>query len=257
MSIHIKNQEEINKMRKAGKVLAATLSHLHQFIKPGITTSYIDKIAEEFILNKGATPSFKGLYGFPNACCISVNDEVVHTIPNNKPLKSGDILTVDCGAYLNGFHSDSALTYFVGDVDQDTQDFVFLTRRVMQEACAMVKPGRKIGDISNHIQTQIQKKGHFIIKQLIGHGIGKEVHEEPEVPNFGKKGSGPTLKEGMTICIEPIVGYSSNKIIEHDDHWTLTTNDGGLACQEEHTILVTNSGFEILSLRDEETWLNS
>jgi len=255
MAIHIKNPQEIQKMKAAAKILAATFSILNKHIKPGMTTRQVDKIADDYIVSQGGSPSFKGYHGFPNACCTSVNEEVVHTIPSDKVLKDGDILTVDCGVYLNGFHSDSALTYFIGEVDDDTRAFVMTNRKVMQEACKMVRPGRRIGDISHFIHSYVSKQGYKIVKPLIGHGIGKNLHEEPEVPNYGRKGSGPVLKSGMTICIEPILAYSNAQILELDDGWTIVTADNGLACQEEHEVLVTDTGFEILTLREEENWL--
>lgn len=255
MAINIKTPAEIEIMRQSGRILAATFSMLMNNLKPGISTQELDKIAEDFIRSQGATPACKGYKGYPATLCTSVNDEVVHTIPSSKQIKDGDIITLDCVVNYQGYLTDSAITCFVGNVNQNTQNFVFTVRNILQEAIKLVKPGIRLGDISNYIETETKKAGFHIIKELIGHGIGKQMHEEPEVPNYGKKGSGPVLKPGMTICIEPIVGMNTKHIGELADHWTIVTQDGTLACQEEHTVLITDTGFEVLTLRDDENWL--
>lgn len=253
MSATIKNDQEIQIMRKAGKILADVLSYVQSIAKPGVSTAFLDKKAEEFILDHNAEPGFKGFHGFPGTLCTSINDEVVHTIPSpEKILKDGDILTVDAGVRLNGYNTDSATTFGIGKIDQDTEDFIEKVREVLYGAIKLIKPGVKTGDIGSYIYKEINNAGFYIFKELIGHGIGQTLHEDPEVPNFGKPGKGISLIPGMTICIEPIVGYSTKQIDTLDDQWCIVTRDGGLSCQQEHTILVTQTGFEVLTLREEE-----
>jgi methionyl aminopeptidase len=252
MQHNVKNEQEIQIMRKAAKILADTLSYVQTIAKPGVTTLFLDQKAEEFILDHNALPAFKGFSGFPCTLCTSVNEQVVHTIPSKQVLKDGDIITVDAGVKLDGYNTDSATTFGIGNIDQNTEQFIEKVREILYGAIKLVKPGTKTGDIGAYIMNETKNAGFHIFKELIGHGIGKSLHEEPEIPNFGKQGKGTSLVPGMTICIEPIVGYSTNKMITLDDEWCIITKDGGLSCQQEHTILVTQSGFEILTLREEE-----
>ncbi len=250
MAISIKTAQEIEIMRRSGRILASVLSHIIEIAKPGVTTMELDQEAERMIREAGGTPAFKGYSGFPSTLCTSTNNEVVHTFPSDRELKDGDIITVDCGVDLKGFKTDSAVTILVGEVPKETKRFVEVTRSTLYGAIDLVKPGVRIGEIGHYIDTQIKSAGYHIIKELIGHGIGRELHEDPQIPNFGKPSKGAVLKPGMTICIEPIVGYSSRLIDTLPDGWTILTRDGGLACQEEHTILVTDTGYEILTSRE-------
>ena len=254
MGIHIKSKEEIQIMREGGKILADLLSLLCNLAKPGVSTLELDIVAEKFIKDHNATPSFKGYHGFPYSLCTAINDEVVHTFPSTRKLESGQILTIDAGVFYKGFHTDSASTITIGSVPRETGEFVDKVKEVLYGAIRLVKPGVRIGDISHFIESEIKSSGYFIIKELIGHGIGHELHEEPQVPNDGYKGYGAELLAGMTICIEPIVGFSTGRIKTMSDGWNIKTVDGGLACQHEHTLLVTDSGVEILTLREEENF---
>lgn len=253
MGVSIKNDKEIGIMRRSGKILSETLTFVQSKAKAGVTTAYLDKLAEEFILDAGAIPSFKGYQGFPGTLCIAVNDEVVHTIPSSeKVLQNGDILTIDGGVYLDGYHTDSATTFGIGEIDPDTESFIETVREILYGAIRLVKPGVKTGDIGYFIEKETKKAGFHVIKELIGHGIGQSIHEDPQVPNFGKPGKGVALKPGMTFCIEPIIGYSTRLIDTLDDDWCIVTRDGGLSCQQEHTVLVTQNGFEVITLRSGE-----
>jgi methionyl aminopeptidase len=252
----IKNQNEINLMRQSGKILAYVHEEIEKIAKPGVSTLELDKLAERLIREAGAIPSFKGVPGpvpFPASICIAIDDEAVHGIPRaDIILKEGQILTVDLGVCYKEFHTDSANTYAIGEIDEETNRFVESCRDSLYGAIKMVKPGVKTGAIGHYIETKIKKDGYHVLKDLIGHGIGKNLHEPPQVPNYGKPHQGTTLLEGMTICIEPIVAQNTRFIDTLDDHWTIATRDGSLACQIEHTILVTKTGYEILTLRSKE-----
>lgn len=255
----IKTPSEIELMRKSGKILAYVQEEIQKMAQPGVSTWDLDKHAEKLILEAGATPSFKGVKGvvpFPATLCISIDDEAVHGIPDKEIiLQEGQIVTVDCGVYYKGFHTDSATTYGIGQIDPNTNRFIESVRQTLYQAIKLVKPGVKIGEISNFIETKTNKDGYYVLKELIGHGIGRSLHEPPQVPNFGKPSQGPSLVPGMTFCIEPIISQGTRFIDTLDDHWTVVTRDGSLACQQEHTILVTQTGFEILTLRNNENFV--
>ena len=250
--ISIKTPQEIELMQIAGKIVGDTHNYLIPYIKPGITTKELDRLAEDFILSQNATPSFKGLYGFPGTICISVNDEVVHGIPGSRKLKDGDIVTLDIGACYKGYHGDSAWTYRVGKVSKEVEYLLKHTEQALYEGLKQVKPGNRIGDISSAIEEYATKHKLGVVKELVGHGIGTNMHEAPDVPNYGKKGTGPKLKEGMTICIEPMITLGNPDIGILDDDWTIVTQDGSPAAHYEHTILVTKDGYEILTPRNDE-----
>lgn len=252
MSINLKTPSEIASMRKAGKILAQILEECNNSAKPGMTTLDLEKIAERIIEENNALPSFKGYNGYPYILCVAVNEEVVHTFPSNKILKDGDLVTVDCGVKIDGLNTDAAVTFIVGTPDPDHKKFIDVVQEALYIGIRLVKPGAKTGDLGYAIEKHIKQNGYKIIKDLIGHGIGRELHEEPQVPNFGKQGKGPSLKPGMTFCIEPIVGYSTNKIMTLPDGWCIVTSDNSLSCQQEHTVLVTESGYEVLTLRENE-----
>lgn len=247
--ITIKSDREIELMRKAGEIVGNTHNYLKKYIKPGITTKELDKLANDFILKSDATPSFKNLYGFPGTICISVNEEVVHGIPSNRKLKNGDIVTLDIGACYKGYHGDSAWTYPVGEITSQVEALLKETEESLYAGLSVIKEGARIGDIGYAVSEVADKYNLGVVKELVGHGIGNEVHEDPDVPNYGKKGTGPILKEGMTIAVEPMLNLGTEEIYQLDDDWTIVTADDLPSAHFEHTILVTKTGYEILTKR--------
>ena len=247
--ITIKSEHEIKLMKEAGLMVSKTHKYLKDFIKPGITTKELDKLAEDYIRSLGGIPTCKGYEGFPCSLCTSVNDEVVHGIPSNRKLKNGDIITIDMVIGYKGYQGDAAWTYAVGDISDKKKYLMEHTEKALYEGIKMVKPGNRIGDISNAVEQYATKHKLGIVKELVGHGIGSNMHEAPDVPNYGKKGTGPKLKEGMTICIEPMLNLGIADIYIEDDDWTVKTYDGLPAAHYEHTILVTKEGYEILTPR--------
>ncbi len=245
--ITIKSDREIELLRIAGNVVYKTHQYLKPFIKEGITTKELDKLWEEFIRKEGCTPSFKGYDGFPYAVCISVNSEVVHGFPSNRKLKNGDIVTLDIGACWKGYHGDSGWTYAVGDISDDAQYIMEHTEKALFEGLKQVKPGNRIGDISYAIQKYAEEHNLGVVKELCGHGVGTDVHEDPEVPNFGIPNTGPKLKEGMVIAVEPMLTLGRPSVFLHDNNWTVDTLDHSLSGHFEHTIVVTKDGYEILT----------
>ena len=246
--IFIKNDKEIDLMRSAGRIVAETLLLIEQKVRPGITTKELDRIAEEFILSKGAKPSFKGLYGFPAALCISVNQVVVHGIPGGYVLKDGDIISVDCGAFLNGFHGDAARTFAVGNISEEARKLIKVTEESFFKGIEKARVGNRLTDISHEIQNYVETYGFSVVKQFVGHGIGRSVHEDPEVPNFGIPGRGPKLVKGMALAVEPMVNVGSSKVKTLNDDWTVVTSDGSLSAHYENTIVILPDGPEILTL---------
>ncbi|MDB1955220.1 type I methionyl aminopeptidase [Clostridium tertium] len=246
--IIIKNNKEIDLMRSAGRIVAETLLLVEEKVRPGITTAEIDRIAEEFITKHGAKPSFKGLYGFPASLCISVNEQVVHGIPGGYVLKDGDIVSVDCGAYLNGFHGDAARTFAVGNVSEEANKLIKVTEQSFFKGIECAKVGNRLTDISHGIQSYIEASGFAVVRDFVGHGIGRVVHEDPDVPNFGKPGRGPKLAQGMALAIEPMVNLGSYKVKTLNDDWTVVTSDGSLSAHYENTIVILPDGPEILTL---------
>lgn len=230
-------------------MVSKTHQYLKQFIRPGITTKELDKIAEDYIKKLGGIPTCKGYEGFPATLCTSVNDQVVHGIPNNRKLKKGDIITIDMVIGNKGYQGDAAWTYAVGEVSPQKKFLMEHTEKALYEGIKMAKPGNRIGDISNAIEQYATKNKLGIVKELVGHGIGTNMHEEPDVPNYGKKSTGPKLKEGMTICIEPMLNLGTADIYMEDDEWTIRTCDGQPSAHYEHTILITKNGPEILTPR--------
>ena len=247
--ITIKSKSEIELMRKAGYLVSLTHQYLKDFIKPGITTLELDKLAEEFIISRGGVPSCKGYEGFPCSLCVSINDEVVHGIPSSRKLVNGDIVTIDMVIGYHGYQGDAAWTYVVGSVSDEKKYLMEHTKKALYEGIKMVKPGNRIGDISNAIEVYAKKHKLGIVRELVGHGIGTKMHEEPDVPNYGLFGTGPRLKEGMVICIEPMLNLGSAEIGILDDDWTIVTQDGKPSAHYEHTVLVTKDGYEILTPR--------
>ncbi len=247
--INIKSEHEIECMRKAGEIVGNTHNYLKQYIKPGVTTKELNDLAEAFILKSGATPSFKNLYGFPGTICISINEEVVHGIPSSRKLKNGDIVKLDIGACYQGYHGDSAWSYPVGKVSTEVTRLLVQTEEALYQGLSVVHEGAHIGDIGYAIETYAKTHHLGVVKELVGHGIGTQVHEAPDVPNYGKTGTGPILKEGMTIAIEPMLNLGTPSVYMLEDDWTIVTGDDLPSAHFEHTILVTKNGYEILTKR--------
>ena len=246
--IIIKNDNEVSLMRKAGKIVGETLLLLKNEIKPGITTAELDKIAEEFITKHGAKPSFKGLYGFPSSLCISVNEQVIHGIPGEYMLKDGDIVSIDCGACIDGFHGDAARTFPVGNISSDAQKLIDITKESFFKGIEYAKVGNKLGDVSHEIQSYVEAAGFSVVRDFVGHGIGANVHEDPNVPNFGKAGIGPDLVKGMVLAIEPMVNIGNHKVKTLRNGWTVVTRDSSLSAHYENTVAILSDGPEILTL---------
>lgn len=247
--ITIKSDREIELMRKAGMLVSEMHKYIKPYIKEGITTRELDKLCEDFIVKHDGVPSCKGYEGFPCTLCTSVNEVVVHGIPNNRKLVNGDIITIDVVIGYKGYQGDAAWTYAVGEIDDDKKYLMEYTEKSLYEGLKMVKPGNRIGDISYAIQQYAESHNLGVVRELCGHGIGKEMHEEPEVPNFGIQNTGPRLRPGMVICIEPMITFGRRDVWLLDDEWTVVTQDGKPAAHYEHTVLVTEDGYEILTPR--------
>lgn len=234
-------------MKKAGRITAGALKHAGETITPGMTTYELDKIIHRYIVSHGAQPSFLGYGGFPGSACISVNDEVIHGIPGPRKLLEGDIVSVDVGAYIDGFHGDSCKTFAVGKISEEAEALLKSTEESLYLAISMAKPGVRLGDIGYAIQKYNEDNGYSVVRQFVGHGVGKDLHEDPEVPNYGKQGRGVRLTEGMVIAIEPMINMGTEKIYVMPDEWTVRTKDGKLSAHFEHTIAITNDGAVILT----------
>lgn len=245
--ITIKSKREIELLRIAGNVVYQTHQYLKPFIEEGITTEELDRLGEEFIRSKGCTPSFKGYEGFPSALCISINDEIVHGFPSKRKLKNGDIVTLDIGACYKGYHGDSGWTYKVGDISEDKEYVMKHTEKALFVGLDQIKDGARVGDIGEAIEEYAKEHNLGVVKELCGHGVGTDVHEDPEVPNYGKKGTGPKLKEGMVIAVEPMLTYGSPDVYLDDNDWTVKSLDGSVSGHYEHTVVVTKDGYEILT----------
>lgn len=248
--IILKSKREIDIMRKANKIVANTHAYLADKIKAGISTAEIDKLADEYIRSRGALPSFKGYQGFPASVCISINEEVVHGIPSNdRLLKDGDIVSIDIGSFYEGFNGDAARTYAVGEVSETARKLLDVTEKSLHKGIEKAVIGNRLFDISHAVQNYVESNGFSVVRDYVGHGIGRDMHEDPQVPNFGPPGKGPKLKEGMTLAIEPMVNVGSYEVETLDDDWTVVTKDRSLSAHFEHTIVITENGFEILSLQ--------
>ena len=247
--IPIKSETDLVKMRRACKVTGDTLKMIEEHIKPGVTTAQLDEIIEKFIREQGCTPSFKNLYGFPASACISVDDVVVHGIPSDKPLEEGQIVSIDVGACYGGFHGDAARTFAVGQITREKQRLIDVTRQSFFEGIKHARAGRRLGDVSHTIQQHVESNGYAIVRAMTGHGIGRRVHEEPNIPNYGQAGCGVMLKSGYTLAIEPMVNAGEFKVlIDQGDKWTCRTVDGSPSAHYENTILVRDGEPEILTL---------
>jgi methionyl aminopeptidase len=249
--IYYKTEEEIELVRKSSLLVAKTHAEIAGLIKPGITTLVLDKIAEEFIRDNRGVPAFKGYGGFPNTLCMSPNEQVVHGIPNDRVLEDGEILSVDCGVVMNDYYGDSAFTYEVGDVDAQTKQLLKVTKESLYKGIEQAVVGNRIGDIGYAVQQHAESFGYGVVRELVGHGVGKNLHESPEVPNYGRRGRGVILKEGLIIAIEPMINMGSKRIKQHNDGWTITTIDNKPSAHFEHTIVVRKGKAEILSCFEE------
>ena len=247
--ITIKSKSEIEKMRIAGKITGDALKLIEKHIKPGVSTLELDKIAFDFIKKQGATPSFLNYNGFPGSICASPNSQVVHGIPSkNVVLKEGDIISIDMGAYIGGYHSDAARTFPVGKISPEAQRLIDVTRESFFEGIKYATHGAKLGDVSAAIQEYVEKNGYSVVRDLVGHGIGKNLHEDPSVPNYGTKGKGVRLAQGMVLAIEPMVNEGRYDVVVLDDDWTCETEDGSLSAHYENTVVITKGECEILTL---------
>jgi len=245
-----KNQKEISIMRCGGKILAGILKKSANIVKPGISTIEIDEYIENYIIKNKAKPSFKNYKGYPYSSCISINDELVHGLPSQKTLNSGDIVSIDIGVYYEGYHTDAAITVPVGIISNEAKKLISITNKSLEEGIKLIRPKTKIGNIQNRIQSIIEESNYSVIRDLSGHGIGKRLQEFPSIPNVGSKGSGMELMEGMTFCLEPMVSMGSHKVITLEDGWTVVTADKSLSAHFEHTIAVTKDGYEVLTAID-------
>jgi methionyl aminopeptidase len=250
--VFYKTTEEIELMRISNLLVGKTHAVIAAMIRPGITTAELDKRAEEFIMDNGATPSFKNYHGYPFATCISVNDAVVHGFPNNIPLKDGDIISVDIGVYKNGFHGDSAYTYALGDASEEAMELLKITKESLYKGIEKAVAGNRIGDIAFAVQEHCEKKHRYgVVRELVGHGLGRSLHEDPQVPNYGKRGTGMKMQERLTIAIEPMVNLGVKEVFYDTDGWTVRTKDGKVSAHFEHTVCVMKGKADILSSFEE------
>jgi methionyl aminopeptidase len=247
LMILIKSDKEIQLMRRGGRILARILDELEKKTRPGVVTADLNNLAEDLAKKFGAKPSFKSYRNYPASLCVSVNSEVVHGLPKKRILREGDIVGLDFGLLYKGYYTDIARTVGVGKISSLARKLIFVTKKALDLGISQVKPGNHIGDIAFAIQNYVESKGFSVVRDLVGHGVGKKVHEPPQVPNFGKKGTGIKLEKGMTIAIEPMVNVGSHEVKILPDGWTFVTSDGGLSCHFEHTVAVTEDGFEILT----------
>ena len=243
----LKTANTIKKMREAGRLSALALKVGGEAVKPGVTTAEIDKAIYDFIVSQGATPSFLNLYGFPASACISVNDELIHGIPGNRVINEGDIVSIDVGACLDGYHGDNAATFVAGTASEEAQKLLDDTKQSLFKGIEAAVVGNRIGDISNAVQTYCEERGYSVVREFVGHGIGRDVHEDPEVPNFGAAGHGPRLVNGMCIAIEPMINAGTRFVSTDSNGWTVRTKDGKLSAHFEHTIAITDNGPIILT----------
>lgn len=249
-TLNLKSAEEIELMRESALIVSKTLGMLASEIKPGVTTLKLDKLAESFIRDHGAIPGFLGLYDFPNTLCVSPNSQVVHGIPNNIPLKEGDIISVDCGALKNNFYGDHAYTFSVGEINKETQKLLEVTKESLYEGIRAFKKNNRVGDVGYAIQNYCESFGYGVVRELVGHGIGKIMHEEPEMPNFGKRGRGKKFMDGMVVAIEPMINMGTHKVKHHNDGWTITTKDNLPSAHFEHNIALIDGKPNLLSTFD-------
>ena len=245
--IRIKTDEEVELIRESSLLVGRTLAEVAALIKPGVTTLQLDAVAEEFIRDNGAEPGFKGYGGFPNTLCASLNEAVVHGIPNDRPLENGDVISLDCGVLKNGFYGDSAYTFEVGEVDPEIQKLLSVTKECLTLAIEQAITGKRIGDIGAAVQTHAEANGYGVVRELVGHGLGRELHEAPEVPNYGRRGNGPRLVDGMVLAIEPMINLGTREVLTDEDGWTIVTKDRLVSAHFEHDIVVRKGQADVLS----------
>lgn len=245
--IRIKTDEEVELIRESSLLVGRTLAEVAALIKPGVTTLQLDTIAEEFIRDNGAEPGFKGYGGFPNTLCASLNEAVVHGIPNDRPLENGDVISLDCGVLKNAFYGDSAFTFEVGEVAPEIQKLLSVTKECLTLAIEQAVTGKRIGDIGAAIQTHAEANGFGVVRELVGHGLGRELHEAPEVPNYGRRGNGPRLVDGIVLAIEPMINIGTREVLTDEDGWTIVTKDRKVSAHFEHDIVVRKGKADILS----------
>ena len=248
--IAIKNERELALMRQACKITAAARALAGEMVRPGVTTKQIDKAVHDFIVSQGAKPSFLNYNGYPGSACVSVNETVIHGIPDGRVLKEGDIVSIDVGAYYKGFHGDCAATFACGAISADAQKLIDITKQSFFEGIRFAKRGHRVSDISHAIQTYVESNGFSVVRSYVGHGVGAQLHEEPEVPNFGNPGRGPRLLPGMTLAIEPMVNVGTHEVRVLKDGWTVVTTDGKLSAHYENTVLITDGEPEILTVAE-------
>jgi methionyl aminopeptidase len=245
--LYTKTNEEVELLRESNLLVSRTLGELASLIKPGITTLELDRIAEIFIRDNGAQPAFKGYNGFPKTLCTSVNDEVVHGIPSDYVLKEGDIISIDCGVLMNGFYGDSAYTFAVGEISDEVRRLLEFTRASLEEGVKATIAGNRVGDISFAVQEKAESGGYSVVRELVGHGLGTRLHESPEVPNYGKRGTGPKLMKGMVICIEPMINMGIKDTLQMRDGWTIKTADGKPSAHFEYAVAVDKGKADVLT----------
>lgn len=248
MMIELKTEEEVELLRENNLLVSATLAEVARHIAPGVSTLALDKIAEEFIRSHGALPGFLGYNGFPNTLCVSLNEQVVHGIPSEKViLKDGDILSVDCGTFMKGFYGDSAYTFAVGEVAPQVLELLRVTKEALYKGVAQAKVGNRVGDISNAVQEHAERAGFSVVREMVGHGLGRKMHESPEVPNYGARGRGPLLKAGMVLCIEPMINMGTRAIVFERDGWTVRTRDRKPSAHFEFAVAIGSEGADVLT----------
>ena len=245
--IHYKTPAQIERIRQSALLVSKTLGMLARELKPGVTGLYLDRLAEEYIRDHGGIPGFKGLYDFPNTLCISPNDQVVHGIPTDKPFREGDIVSIDCGVLMNGYYGDHAFTFAVGEIEPETRQLLEETKNALYKGIEQMRAGRRVGDISHAIQQHAESFGYGVVRELVGHGLGRKMHEDPPVPNYGRRGSGKKIKEGLVLAIEPMINRGTPRIVQYPDGWTIKTADGQPSAHFEHDVAVVNGKPEILS----------
>ncbi|MBF8278589.1 MAG: map [candidate division NC10 bacterium] len=246
----LKSSWEIDLIRKSGRIVAEALARLTKLVEPGITTLDLDRLAEEYILKRGAKPAFKGYRGYPYSLCASVNEQVVHALPSERKLKEGDIISLDLGSIVDGYYGDAAVTVPVGQVSDEANRLIDVTQESLRRAIDAVHPGGRLSDISHAVQAAVEAEGFSVVRLFVGHGIGRSLHEEPQIPNFGPPGHGPVLKTGMVLAIEPMVNAGSPDVMILEDRWTAVTCDGSLSAHFEHTVALTENGTEVLTSLD-------
>lgn len=243
----LKTRDEIELMRESALIVSRTLGEVAKLIKPGVTPLELDKVAEEYIRSQGAVPGFLGYGGFPNTLCTSVNEQVVHGIPSDRPLEEGDIISVDCGAIKNGFYGDHAFTFAIGEIAEETKKLLKVTEESLYLGIEQIRSGNRLGDVGFVVQNHAEKHGYGVVRELVGHGLGKNMHEDPELPNYGRRGHGKKMKEGLVLAIEPMINLGGHKVAQLDDGWTIVTQDGKPSAHFEHDVAIVGGKPEILS----------